>query len=195
MYKSKSVLRLRYLKKRKKNYSGKILFKFNKIFDLIRDNFSHKKITVAGYYPSNFEVNILEFLTQISKKNFKVCLPVIKANRKMVFKSWTTNEPLYVNKFGILEPNKFNTLLKPDVILVPLVAYDKNLNRIGYGKGYYDRALKQLSKNKKILTIGVAFSFQECTFIPTNPHDYKLDCILKEKKIIYNKSNENFIFR
>ena len=111
MYKSKSVLRLRYLKKRKKNYSGKILFKINKIFDLIRDNFSHKKITVAGYYPSNFEVNILEFLTQISKKNFKVCLPVIKANRKMVFKSWTTNEPLYVNKFGILEPNKFNTLL------------------------------------------------------------------------------------
>jgi 5-formyltetrahydrofolate cyclo-ligase len=77
---------------------------------------------------------------------------------------------------------------------VPLVAFDKNLNRIGYGKGYYDRALKQLSVNKKILTIGIAFSFQEASNIPANQYDYNLDCVLTNRNLIYKKTNENFIF-
>ena len=191
----KSLLRIKFIKKRKKLYSKKILFSFNKIFFLIKKNFTQKKISVAGYYPSKFEVNILDFLYQANKKNFKVGLPVIKKNYKMVFKYWLPNEPLYVNNYGILEPKKQNITLKPDVILVPLVAFDRNLNRIGYGKGYYDRALQQLSAKKKILTIGIAFSFQECSFIPKNRHDYNLDCILTNRNLIYNKTNENFIFR
>ena len=195
MYVNKSVLRLKFIKKRKKLYSNRILFSFNNIFSLIKKNFSKKKILIGGYFPSNLEVNVLNFLDQANKKSFGVGLPVIKKNYKIVFKCWNAREPLYVNKYGILEPKKQNFSFKPDIILVPLVAFDKNLNRIGYGKGYYDRALKQLSINKKILTVGIAFSFQECSFIPTNQYDHKLDCILTEKKLIYNKTNENFIFR
>ena len=101
---------------------------------------------------------------------------------------------MYVNKYGILEPKKQNITFKPDIVLVPLVAFDRSLNRIGYGKGYYDRVLKQLSSNKKILTIGIAFSFQETTIIPTNQYDYNLDCILTDRNLIYKKSNEDFIF-
>ena len=192
---NKSLLRLKFIKKRKKLYSKNFLFSFNKIFFLIKKNFSTKKLSIAGYYPSDFEVNILDFLSQANKKNFKIALPVIKKNYKMLFKYWLPNEPLYVNNYGILEPKKQNITLKPDVILVPLVAFDRNLNRIGYGKGYYDRALQQLSVKKKILTIGIAFSFQECPFIPKNRHDYNLDCILTNRNLIYNKTNENFIFR
>ena len=191
----KSFLRLKFIKKRRKLYSKNFFFSFDKIFFLIKKNFSTKKISIAGYYPSDFEVNILDFLSQANKKNFKIALPVIKKNYKMVFKYWLPNEPLYVNNYGILEPKKQNITLKPDVILVPLVAFDRNLNRIGYGKGYYDRALQQLSAKKKILTIGIAFSFQECSFIPKNRHDYNLDCILTNRNLIYNKTNENFIFR
>ena len=176
----KSLLRLKFIKKRRKLYSRKILFSFNKIFFLIKKNFSKKKLSIAGYYPSNFEVNILDFLCQAYKKNFKVGLPVIKKDYKMVFKYWIPNEPLYVNKYGILEPKKQNITFKPDIILVPLVAYD--------------RTLKQLSVNKKILTIGIAFSFQEASIIPTNQYDYNLDCILTNRNLIYKKSNENFIF-
>ena len=192
---NKSLLRLKFIKKRKKLYSKNFLFSFDKIFFLIKKNFSTKKLSIAGYYPSDFEVNILDFLSQANRKNFKIALPVIKKNYKMVFKYWLPNEPLYVNNYGILEPKKQNITLKPDVILVPLVAFDRNLNRIGYGKGYYDRALQQLSAKKKILTIGIAFSFQECSFIPKNRHDYNLDCILTNRNLIYNKTNENFIFR
>ena len=195
MHVDKSFLRLRFIKKRKKLYNKKIFFTFNKIFFLIKKNFPKKKPSIAGYYPSNFEVNIVDFLFQASRKNFKVGLPVIKKKYKMVFKNWIPNEPLYVNQYGILEPKKQNITFIPDVILVPLAAFDRNLNRIGYGKGYYDRVLRQLSAHKKILTIGIAFSFQETSIIPTNQYDYNLDCILTNRNLIYNKTNENFIFR
>ncbi len=190
----KSFLRLKFIEKRKKLYSTKIFFSFDKIFFLIKKNFSKKKPSIAGYYPSNFEVNILDLLSQANKKNFKVGLPVIKKGYKIDFKHWIPSEPLYVNKYGILEPQKQNITFKPDIILVPLVAFDRNLNRIGYGKGYYDRALKQLASNKKILTIGMAFSFQEVSIIPTYQYDYNLDCILTDRNLIYKKTNENFIF-
>ena len=195
MYVNKSLLRKRFINKRKKYYTKEINFPFSKILKLIRKNYSNKKIAIAGYYPSDREVDILDLLSELSKNKNKVCLPVIKKNYKMDFKYWNPNEPLCINKFGILEPSKKNATLLPDVILVPLVSYDKNLNRIGYGKGYYDRFLKQLSTKKKILSIGLAFSFQECSFVPTNLYDYKLDCILTERKLHYNKQNENFIFR
>ena len=192
---SKSLLRFRFIKKRKKLYSKKVSFPFDKIFPLIKKNFNKKKLSIAGYYPSNFEVNVLDFLYKANKRNFTIGLPAIKKNYKMVFKYWIPGEPLYVNKYGILEPKKQNITFKPDIVLVPLTVFDRNLNRIGYGKGYYDRTLKQLSVNKRTLTIGVAFSFQEASIIPTNQYDYNLDCILTDRNLIYKKSNENFVFR
>ena len=195
MYVNKSLLRLKFINKRRNFYSKNLSFPFDKIFKLIKKNYPQKKVSIAGYYPSDYEVNVLDFLSKLNKNKNKVCLPVIKKNYKMDFKCWNPNEPLYINKYGILEPPKKNATLAPVIILVPLVSFDKNLNRIGYGRGYYDGVLKQLSAKKKILTIGLAFSFQECSFVPTNQHDYKLDCILTEKKLHYNKSNENFIFR
>ena len=83
------------------------------------------------------------FLEKAFKKNFKIVLPVIKPPSSMSFRLWIFKEPLYVNKFGILEPNNSNSEIIPDLILVPLVAFDGDLNRIGYGKGYYDRYLKK----------------------------------------------------
>ena len=190
----KSLLRLKFIKKRKKLYSKKIIFSFDKIFSLIKKNFNKKKVLIAGYYPSKFEVDILDFLYQANKKNFKVGLPIVLKDYKMIFKHWSLKEPLYVNKYGMLEPKNTNMTFKPDIALVPLVAFDKSMNRIGYGKGYYDRTLKKLSTYKKILTIGIAFSFQEAPIIPINQYDYNLDCILTDTNLIYKKNNENFIF-
>ena len=103
----------------------------------------------------------------------------------MIFKLWINKEPLYVSKFGILEPKNTNKEFVPDLIIVPLVAFDSKLNRIGYGKGYYDRSLKKIKKIKKnVICIGVANSFQKCKKIPINKHDYKLDYIFTERGII-----------
>ena len=106
----------------------------------------------------------------------------------MNFKSWIFKEPLYVNKFGILEPNNSKKEVIPDLIMVPLVAFDKDLNRIGYGKGYYDRCLKKINKIKKsTIFLGVAYSFQKCRRIPINKYDFKLDYIFTERGIISSK--------
>ena len=181
----KPYLRNKSLLQRKKKYLTVKKFNFNLIFKLIRKHFHKKKIIIAGYYPSNYEVNILNFLEEASKKKFKIVLPVIKSSNKMSFKSWIFKEPLYVSKFGILEPNNLGKEIIPDLIMVPLVAFDRKLNRIGYGKGYYDRSLQKISKlKKKKIFIGIAYAFQECRRVPANKHDFKLDYIFTEQGII-----------
>jgi 5-formyltetrahydrofolate cyclo-ligase len=181
----KSYLRNKFLLQRKKKYLTPEKFNFALIFKLIKKHFNTKKVTIAGYYPSYYEVDILKFLEGASKKNFKITLPVIKSTTSMNFKSWIIKEPLYVSKFGILEPKSTNKEFVPDLIIVPLVAFDSQLNRIGYGKGYYDRSLKKIKKLKRnAICLGVAHSFQKCKSIPVNKHDFKLDYIFTERGII-----------
>ena len=182
---SKSFLRNESLLKRKKKYFSAKKPKFKLIFNLIKKNFKNKKIIIAGYYPSNYEVNILRFLEAAAKKKFKIALPSIQKSNRMCFKLWTFGQPLRVNQFGILEPQISNKKITPDLIMVPLVAFDNNLNRIGYGKGYYDRSLQKINKIKKsVVYLGIAYSFQKCKTIPVNKYDFKLDYIFTERGII-----------
>ena len=181
----KTYLRNKSLLQRKKKYIKAEKFNFNLIFKLIKKHFYKKKIIIAGYYPSNYEADILNFLKEASKKKFRIVLPVIRSSGKMSFKSWIFKEPLYVSTFGTLEPKNSNRVIIPDLIMVPLVAYDSQLNRIGYGKGYYDRILQKISKiKKKTISLGVAYSFQKCRKIPANKHDFRLDYIFTEQGII-----------
>ena len=100
----------------------------------------------------------------------------------MDFYAWSFTNPLSVNKFGIPEPISKKKIY-PDILMIPLVAFDVNLNRLGYGGGYYDRYIQKTKKIKKILTIGMAFSFQEVKRLPINEHDKKLDFIFTENYI------------
>ena len=184
----KFYLRNRFLLKRKKKYLSKKKFNFSLIFKLIKKHFNNKKIIIGGYYPSYYEVDILNFLNEASKKNFRITLPTVTSSTSMNFKKWTPNDPLYVNKFGILEPKNTKKEFIPDLIVVPLVAFDSQLNRIGYGKGYYDRKLKKIRKiKKKVISLGMAYSFQKCRSIPVNKYDFKLDYIFTDRGIISSK--------
>jgi len=185
MKNDKSYLRKKFLSQRKKKYLSSKKFNFQLIFNLINKNYYNKKITIAGYYPANHEVDILDFLKIASKKKFKILLPVIKSNSEMSFKLWIHKEPLYVSKFGILEPHRLNQEMLPDLIMVPLVVFDSKLNRIGYGKGYYDRILSKISKKKnKVISVGIANSSQQCKTIQVNKYDFKLDYIFTDQGII-----------
>ena len=101
----------------------------------------------------------------------------------MDFYHWDSKNLLTVNKFGIPEPLKTKKVY-PDIIFVPLVAFDKNLYRIGYGGGYYDRYIDKISKIKKILKIGIAHSCQKINKVPLNKYDRKLDIIFTERYIL-----------
>ena len=179
---SKEQIRKNYINIRKKKY-----FKTkDKCFKPLLNFIARKQIKkISLYYPSNYEFDTLR-LFQILKKRERteILLPVILKNNSMKFVSWKFSDPLIVNKFGFLEPEKNKKKIIPDLILVPTVAFDKFKNRLGYGKGYYDKTLtKYISKNPNIITIGLAFSFQKYKKIPTTKSDMKLDHILTEKGI------------
>ena len=178
----KEKVRRKFISIRKKKYFQTSLSFFKPLVNLINKK---KKKNISIYYPSNFEVDTLKLFEIIKKKsNLATSLPAIKSNGSMNFKKWSLSDPLKVNKYGFLEPLQSQKKINPDILIVPLVAYDKFHNRLGYGKGYYDRFLaKYNKKNKNTLTIGLAFSFQEYKKIPISKHDVKLDYILTEKGI------------
>ena len=178
----KSKLRKEILKIRKIANKNNINIDFDKVFKLIKINNLEKK-SIGGYFPVNYEVNDLEILKRLAKKKYQISLPVIKKNFEMDFYEWSFDEPLKINWYGIPEPNSVK-LIYPDVILVPLVAFDKNLNRLGYGGGYYDRIIEKLSRKKKILKIGLALSVQKINNVPVTKYDKKLDYIVTDKYIL-----------
>ena len=178
----KSKLRKKILKIREKNNKKNIKISFNQIIKILKKEKISKK-SIGGYYPVNFEIDDLKLLEKFEKKKFNISLPVVKKNFKMDFYQWSFSDYLKINKYGIPEPEK-KKIVYPDVLLIPLVAFDKNLNRLGYGGGYYDRLIEELSKKKKIIKIGLAFSIQKIDKVPINVYDQKLDYIVTNKYII-----------
>jgi 5-formyltetrahydrofolate cyclo-ligase len=101
----------------------------------------------------------------------------------MNFLQWSRNDPLKINKFGIPEPIS-SKIIVPDILLVPVVSFDCKLNRLGYGGGFYDRYIEKIDRVKKVIKIGLAFSYQKIKKVPTNEFDKKLDFIITEKEIL-----------
>ena len=178
----KIAIRKKALLKRRKKYFEITSQFFYPLITFLKKNKYKRKHFISLYYPSNYEVNVLSFFKLIKKTNIKTLLPVTKPNNQMNFVEWKYLDPLKVNKFGMLEPSLKREAIVPDTILLPLLAFDNNNNRLGYGKGFYDRFLNKFLKVKKdITTIGVAFSFQKYNKLPVSNLDKKLDYILTEK--------------
>jgi len=179
---NKSKIRSKILKLRKNNSYKKFKISTDKFFSFLKTNRYNLK-NIGGYYPSNFEIDDLEILELLEKKKCKISLPIIKKNNQMDFFKWSKDDPLKINKYGILEPVA-SKIFYPDILLVPLVAYDNDLNRLGYGGGYYDRYIEKIEKTKKVIKIGLAFSYQKLKKVPVNIHDKKLNFIITEKDIL-----------
>ena len=177
---NKSKIRKKILKLRKKNALNNLEINFEDIKKILKKIKVSSKI-IGGYYPYNYEVNAIKILEKFEKLNYIVSLPKIRKKSQMDFFRWSTKDPLFINKYGIPEPTS-NKINYPNILLVPLVAFDKHHNRVGYGGGFYDRYIKKLKKKKKIITIGLAYSFQKVKKIPINKYDIKLDFIVTEKQ-------------
>lgn len=174
---SKKFLRKKILVLRKKNFRTNGI-KYSSLKDILKKFSLLKKI--GGYYPINYEIDSLKILKKLFKTGYKISLPVTKKNNRMDFFEWSFKDPLRVGTMGIPEPYRHKKIY-PDIILVPLVAFDKYNHRLGYGGGYYDRYIKKINKIKKVITIGLAFSFQKVNKLSVNNYDRKLDFILTER--------------
>jgi 5-formyltetrahydrofolate cyclo-ligase len=179
---NKSSIRKRILVLRKRNISKNLSISPIKILKFLKKKKLKSKI-IGAYYPFNYELNILDILKILEKKNYILSLPKVAKNNKMDFFQWSLKEPLKINKYGIPETIS-NKKIFPNILLIPLVGFDSQLNRLGYGGGFYDRYLSKVQDNNEIIKIGIGFSFQKVKNLPINKFDKKLDCIITEKKII-----------
>jgi 5-formyltetrahydrofolate cyclo-ligase len=140
-------------------------------------------VVVAGYSPIRSEIDPVALLRTLAARGAQLALPSVLARGKSLsFRAWSPDDRLMLGPLGILEPSPAAAELVPDIMLVPLAAFDRAGHRIGYGAGHYDVTLAHLRKTKAITAIGVAFAVQEIKVVPMQPHDVALDYVLTEKR-------------
>jgi 5-formyltetrahydrofolate cyclo-ligase len=134
---------------------------------------------VAGYWRIKDEMDCQPILIRLMDSYQPVCLPVVLGDDEpLELRLWEQGAPLYEAGFGTLAPAELAPQVEPDIIIMPLLGFDKRGTRLGYGGGYYDRTLARLSKKPRL--VGIAFAAQEIDDIPREPHDVPLDVIVTE---------------
>jgi 5-formyltetrahydrofolate cyclo-ligase len=142
-------------------------------------------IVVSGFSPIKNEIDPIPLMRRLSDVGARLALPIVVARGKpLVMRSWAFGEPLRTTGWGIREPEMAAAALEPDIVIVPLLAFDRRGHRIGYGAGYYDITLTALRERKVVVAIGIAFAIQEIDAVPDEPGDARLDFVLTEKETI-----------
>jgi 5-formyltetrahydrofolate cyclo-ligase len=135
---------------------------------------------VSAYWPMRSEADPRPILEALHAHGMPLCLPAIVSGA-MLFRRWAPWEPIVPGGFGTLVPEPSQAEVKPGILLVPLAAFDRRGFRIGYGKGYFDRALTELGP---VTSIGIGYAVQEIEAVPDEPHDRRLDWVVTEREAI-----------
>jgi 5-formyltetrahydrofolate cyclo-ligase len=140
---------------------------------------------VAGYSPIRSEIDPVPLMRTLAAPGVQLALPAIMAgDQPLKFRAWSPDDRLQRGRLGILEPSAAAKEVIPDILLVPLAAFDRAGHRIGYGAGHYDRTLEQLRKIKAITAVGIAAAVQEVEAVPALSHDAALDYVLTETQVL-----------
>jgi 5-formyltetrahydrofolate cyclo-ligase len=142
-------------------------------------------VVVSGYSPMRSEVNPVPLMRAFAKVGARLALPVVAGRGKpLTMRAWMFGAPLVAGVWGIREPAADASEIDPDILIVPLAAFDRTGQRIGYGAGYYDRTINRLRGLKPVTAIGIAFAAQEIPRIPASERDARLDLVLTETEVI-----------
>ncbi len=140
---------------------------------------------VAGFLPIQTEINIIPLLHELVKEQCQLCLPVTPMEPGcLLFRTFSFGQRLELGPYNTKHPYEGSSQVFPDLVLMPLLTFDKNYYRLGYGGGFYDRTLEYLRSRHATLAIGFAYSEQEFENLPLEPTDQKLDIIITEREII-----------
>jgi len=140
---------------------------------------------VSGFSPLKSEISPLPLLRRLADAGASLALPVvIGRGQPLVMRAWSFGAPLVSGVWGIREPPADAPELFPDILIVPLLAFDRRGHRIGYGAGYYDMTVARLRAMKPVTAIGIAFATQEIAAVPATPRDARLDLVLTERETI-----------
>ena len=136
---------------------------------------------ISGFWPIRSEADVRPLMERLRERGARLCLPAILDRQTIVFRELVPGAAIVETGFGTTGPADDAPVVDPDILLVPLSAFDKTGHRIGYGAGYYDRAIDRLrAKGLKPRLIGIAFDCQEVASVPAEPHDVALDALLTE---------------
>jgi 5-formyltetrahydrofolate cyclo-ligase len=140
---------------------------------------------VSGFMPLKSEINPLPLMRKLAEAGAHLALPTIVARgRPLIMRVYRFGDELARGQWGIREPKPDAAEVAPDILLVPLAAFDRSGHRIGYGAGYYDMTIYALRAKKSITAIGLAFAAQEILKVPTTERDARLDLVLTEREVI-----------
>jgi 5-formyltetrahydrofolate cyclo-ligase len=140
---------------------------------------------VSGFMPLNSEISPLPLMRKLSDVGVRLALPVVVGRGlPLSMRAFAFGDALVKGVWGIRVPPPEAPEVEPDVLLVPLLAFDRNGNRLGYGAGYYDMTIAALRAKKHVVAVGIAFAAQEVDLVPTTPRDVRLDLVLTEREII-----------
>jgi 5-formyltetrahydrofolate cyclo-ligase len=140
---------------------------------------------VSGFMAMQSEIDPLPLMRKLAGQGAKLALPVVAGRgQPLCMRAWELVAPLCRGQWGIREPNAEAPEIDPDVLLVPLLAFDRGGHRLGYGAGYYDLTITRLRARKGIVAAGIAFAIQEVTAVPATPRDARLDLVLTEREVI-----------
>jgi 5-formyltetrahydrofolate cyclo-ligase len=140
---------------------------------------------VSGFMPMRSEINPLPLLKRLAAQGAKLALPAVAGRGKpLIMRAWEFGSPLDAGVWGIRQPKADEPEADPDILIVPLLAFDRSGHRIGYGAGYYDLTINRLRGIKPVTAIGIAFAAQEIPHVPTTERDARLDLVLTEREII-----------
>jgi 5-formyltetrahydrofolate cyclo-ligase len=142
-------------------------------------------VIVSGFMPLKSEINPLPLLQKLAEAGARLALPAIAGRGKpLIMRAWEFGAPLDRGQWGIREPKPEASEVEPDILLVPLLAFDRAGYRLGYGAGYYDMTIHRLRALRPVIAVGIAFAAQEVPKIPTTPRDERLDLVLTEREVI-----------
>jgi 5-formyltetrahydrofolate cyclo-ligase len=140
---------------------------------------------IAGYVPIRSELDPSAVLREARGRGSALALPAVTGPTALDFRRWQPGEALISGRFGTRAPALSAPIVDPDLVLIPLVAFDRHGGRLGYGRGFYDRAIAALhARGLRPPLVGLAFSVQEVTRIPREPHDVRLDWIVTETETL-----------
>ncbi|MEA2877188.1 MAG: 5-formyltetrahydrofolate cyclo-ligase [Hyphomicrobiales bacterium] len=140
---------------------------------------------VSGFSPLKTEINPIPLMRKLADAGALLALPVVAGKGKpLIMRAWRFGEPLDSGVWGIREPKAGAPEVAPDILLVPLLAFDRQGHRIGYGAGYYDMTIGKLRAMKPVVAVGLAYAAQEIASVPVTPRDARLDLVLTEREII-----------
>lgn len=160
----------------------------NQLPYLLQDHFDQLQIPkdkiISGYMAKGSEINILSLMTYLFEQGYQICLPVVLPEQMVLsFRIWDPTLSLQEDAAHVLAPGPDLPEVLPDLLLLPLIAFDDQGHRLGQGMGYYDTTLKSLTQQKPITAVGVAYEIQRLDLVPTSAKDYNMDYIITDKTL------------